>query len=417
MISYDVEWYHHLPTHVKEILERLQHGGHIAYVVGGAVRDMWLGIKPKDFDIVSDASPEQIEALFPKTLGIGRAFGIMIVVTPEGPVEIARFRTDGAYTDGRHPKEVTFSNPEEDARRRDFRINALFYDKGEEKVLDYVGGVSDLKEKIIQTVGKAADRFQEDSLRMLRAVRFHAQLGHLGFELESSLLRAIHLQADRLQLVSHERITQELLKIFDAVKPSIGLLDLREAGLWQPVFGAELAKGCPLSRFDDLSARLESAFGLEARPELFLAAAERWIPGLELQRQLVLSKDVKLLLPQIASHSLTLAKFNELDLAGRKRLLASPGLEEAWVILAVEGQLTEAFDEIPKIKKLWSQEGTLDPPAYLKGSDFVSLGLPPGPAIKAALEKIRTKQLNEEILSREEALALARTMIDGQGNP
>jgi len=189
MVSYDVEWYHHLPSHVKEILGRLESNGHKAYVVGGSVRDLWLGTKPKDFDLVSDASPEQIEALFPKTLDVGRSFGIMIVVCPEGPVEIARFRTDGAYTDGRHPNEVTFTNPEEDARRRDFTINALFYELGTEKVIDYVGGVDDLRAQKIRTVGEARERFAEDSLRMLRAVRFCAQLP--SFTLDPAVNAAI----------------------------------------------------------------------------------------------------------------------------------------------------------------------------------------------------------------------------------
>src|SRR6218665_1336476 len=153
MRSYDVEWYHHLPSHVKEILDRLQGAGRKAFVVGGAVRDLWLGRKPKDFDIVSEATPEEIEKLFPKTLDVGRAFGIMIVVTGDGPVEVARFRADGAYTDGRHPDEIRFSDPDEDAQRRDFTINGLFYDHATGKVLDYVGGVEDLKAKRIRAVG------------------------------------------------------------------------------------------------------------------------------------------------------------------------------------------------------------------------------------------------------------------------
>lgn len=199
-----------LDTGALEVLKRLRAAGYTAYFVGGGVRDALLGRKPKDWDIATSACPEEIEALFPKTIPVGRAFGVVIVLTSRGHCEVATFRGDGTYTDGRRPESVRFTSAEEDVRRRDFTINALLYDPDAEVVLDYVDGLGDLSRRILRTVGDPVRRFSEDHLRLLRAVRFTACT---GFCLEPGTRDAILSGAAMICDVSPERIAQELVRM------------------------------------------------------------------------------------------------------------------------------------------------------------------------------------------------------------
>lgn len=212
----------------RAILECLRQAGHRAYLVGGCVRDQLMGREPVDWDIATDATPERIEALFERVVPVGKAFGVMIVVRPEGDYEVATFRGDGDYHDGRRPTTVTFTGPEEDVRRRDFTINALLYDPLAGEVLDYVGGVADIASGLIRTVGEAPLRFQEDRLRLLRAVRFAART---GFRLEPSTAAAVRALAPLAATVSGERTGDELTRMLGegAARRSLGLLE--ETGL------------------------------------------------------------------------------------------------------------------------------------------------------------------------------------------
>jgi len=407
MVSYDVEWYHHLPPHVKEILGRLESSGHKAYVVGGAVRDLWLGTKPKDYDIVSDASPEQIEALFPKTLDVGRSFGIMIVVSPEGPVEIARFRTDGAYTDGRHPSEVTFTNPEEDARRRDFTMNALFYDAGTEKVIDYVGGVEDLRAQKICTVGQARERFGEDSLRMLRAIRFCAQLP--SFTLDHSVVDAIHELKSRISQLSRERVSQEIFRLLQSPRPSLGLQGLVKADLWEEIFAKAPPAEDALLRFDSLAPLYSRIFSETPPPCLPLAALEAWVENFSAGDKLLLTRGDKTALPEIARCRAALTREKFADLAEKKSIVGGKGFPEAWAILACENPApAEAFRALPAWRAEQEKAGKLKPAPLLKGADLLEMGIPGGPEIKRILELVYRAQLNETICDVESARALAQ---------
>ena len=381
--SFGVDWYHLIPPHVKGILNALHQRGRKAYLVGGAVRDLWLGKTPKDFDLVSEASPEEIEAWFEKTVAIGKAFGIMTVVTPEGSVEVARFRADGAYTDGRRPDSIAFTNPEEDARRRDFTINALFYDLAAKEILDYVGGLSDLEAKVIHSVGDPSLRFEEDSLRMLRVARFHSQLPE--FTVHEDLLRAIPSLAHRLRLVSKERITQEMEKIFLSPKPSLGLGDLVSTGMWQEIF---LSSPPPdLQSFDSWNQSLSLA----------LAALSFQCQGFQAEKSFLLGKETKALISQTLGALKQLPDFFSLGLAQQKQLAASPGFEEALKI---------AHPQFAKAQEWKKQMGDrVNPPQLLGGKDLLQLGFAPGPGISKALQELRTLQLEEKILNREDALA------------
>jgi putative nucleotidyltransferase with HDIG domain len=193
------------------IVQRLQHAGFSAFWVGGCVRDFLLGREPQDYDIATDARPEQIEKLFERTIAVGRKFGVMIVVEDKQQFQAATFRAEADYRDGRRPTKVVFSSAEADARRRDFTVNGLFYDPVAEKLHDWVGGEKDLRAKIIRTIGPPEERFAEDHLRLLRAVRFAAQL---NFEIEPQTFAAVKALAPKIKLISAERIRDELIKLF-----------------------------------------------------------------------------------------------------------------------------------------------------------------------------------------------------------
>lgn len=210
------------------ILTRLADSGHSAYFVGGCVRDSLLGREPKDWDIATDARPEEIEELFEHTVPVGKSFGVMLVVIEGAHFEVATFRGEGAYSDGRRPDRVHFTTAEEDVRRRDLTINSLLYDPLEEEILDFTGGFEDIRDGVIRTVGAPSDRFLEDHLRMLRAVRFAAWT---GFRITDEILAAIRELGGLTVTVSRERIGQELTRMFSEGYARRSLDLLEESGL------------------------------------------------------------------------------------------------------------------------------------------------------------------------------------------
>ncbi|MBI1860009.1 MAG: CCA tRNA nucleotidyltransferase [Deltaproteobacteria bacterium] len=212
----------------RSIVDRLISSGFETYLAGGCVRDRLRGVEPKDFDIATSAHPEQVQKIFSKTVPVGVQFGVILVVENDIPFEVATFRTDGSYRDGRHPEGVTFATLEDDARRRDFTVNGMYYDTRLEKVVDLVGGAADLKAGRIRTIGQAEKRFEEDHLRLLRAVRFAIQL---GFEIDLGCLVVIQGRAKDIQSVSQERVRDELGKILTGPKPGEGIRLLDRTGL------------------------------------------------------------------------------------------------------------------------------------------------------------------------------------------
>src|SRR5204862_872718 len=194
-----------------EIVRRLQAAGFEAFWVGGRVRDVLLGRQPIDYDIATTARPEQTEKLFPKTIPVGKQFGVLLVVEGGHEFQIATFRAEADYKDGRRPETVRFADAREDAIRRDFTVNGLFFDPIANQLHDWVGGEADLRAKIIRTIGSPDERFAEDHLRLLRAIRFAAQL---GFDIEPQTFAAVQKHAEKIRVVSAERIRDELLKLF-----------------------------------------------------------------------------------------------------------------------------------------------------------------------------------------------------------
>ncbi len=223
-----------IPSESLEILQALRGAGHEAFLVGGCVRDLLLGREPKDWDIATDARPERVESLFPKTLPIGKAFGIIVVVPASGhAVEVATYRADSSYADGRRPEGVTFTNAREDALRRDFTINALFLDPQTGEIRDETGGRADLDARRIRAIGDPRLRFAEDHLRMLRAVRFAATL---GFAIEPATFAAIQELAPNIRAISAERIRDELFRLLlESPRAGQGIVLLRDAGLLKEI--------------------------------------------------------------------------------------------------------------------------------------------------------------------------------------
>src|SRR5215468_11986787 len=216
----------------RKVAARLREQGHTAYFAGGCVRDMVRGLTPKDYDIATDARPETVQALFPRTYAVGAHFGVIIVLEDGFQFEVATFRSDEAYIDGRHPSAVHFSSPQEDAERRDFTINGMFYDPVAEKVIDFVGGRTDIDAKLVRAIGDPAQRFAEDRLRMLRAVRFAIVL---DYKIDNQTWEALVANASSINQISAERIRDELVRIFLAPNRLRGWDLLDASGLMRAI--------------------------------------------------------------------------------------------------------------------------------------------------------------------------------------
>lgn len=218
------------------VLEALRAAGHVAYFAGGCVRDQLLGIEPKDYDVATSATPDEIRRLFRSTQSVGAAFGVILVrvagLAGQG-IEVATFRTDGSYTDGRRPDSVRFASPEEDARRRDFTINGLFLDPLSGEVVDFVGGRADLESRVLRAIGTADERFAEDHLRLLRAVRFAARF---GLTLDPPTAVAVRRHAKMLRTIAPERVGDEVRRMLTAPTRLRAWTLLRELGLTPELF-------------------------------------------------------------------------------------------------------------------------------------------------------------------------------------
>jgi poly(A) polymerase len=226
----------------RALVDRLRTAGYLAYFAGGCVRDLVRQQTPKDIDIATDARPEEVQKIFRRTHAVGAHFGVVVVVEDDRQFEVATFRSDGAYLDGRHPVAVNYSSPEEDARRRDFTINGMFFDPPNDAVIDFVGGREDLAAGIVRAIGDPAQRFAEDRLRLLRAIRFATVL---QFEIEPLTWEAIIQAAPGIKEISAERIREELVRIFLSPQRVRGWDLLDASGLMKAVLPElEAMKGC-----------------------------------------------------------------------------------------------------------------------------------------------------------------------------
>lgn len=397
-----------------EVVRKLRAAGHTALFAGGCVRDLLLGRPAKDYDVATTALPEQVRDLFghKRTLPVGASFGVIIVMGPReaGHVEVATFRTEGPYHDGRRPISVAFCTPEEDAQRRDFTINGMFYDPIDARVLDYVGGEADLSARVVRAIGDPHERVREDKLRMLRAVRFTATL---DFALEERTAAAVREMADQLTVVSAERIAQELKKML--VDPhrrrAIELCtDVDLLAIFLPELRAE-------SREHEITLRMLAL--LESPSfELALAALLHSLPAkptvYDICRRLKLSNDESDRITWLVAHQDDLLDAPSQTLARLKRTLAEPFRDDLINLLRVKLLATEA-DLRPVLfcdeYLARTPQTEINPPPLMTGDILKSIGLNPGPAFKSLLDAIRDAQLNGQISSAEQAVTLAHEIV------
>ncbi len=399
-----------------DVVRRLRAAGHTALFAGGCVRDLLLGRPAKDYDVATTAKPEQVRDLFGhrKTLPVGASFGVIIVMGPReaGPVEVATFRTEGPYHDGRRPASVAFCTPEEDARRRDFTINGMFYDPVDAQVFDYVGGEADLSARVVRAIGDPHERVREDKLRMLRAVRFTATL---DFELDAVTAAAVREMAGQLVIVSAERIAQELKKMLVDKHRRRAMELCDDVGLL-PIFLPELSRESRDNEARELTLRMVA---LLQQPsfELALAALLHSLPArpvtFDVCRRLKLSNEETDRVTWLVGHQDDLVDAPTQTLARLKRLLAHPYRDDLISLLRVK--LLAADTDLRPV--LFCEEylsrtprAVIDPPPLITGDVLKSLGMNPGPAFKSLLETIRDAQLNDEIASLEEAISMARAL-------
>ena len=425
------------------IVQRLRGAGHVAYWAGGCVRDMVRGVTPHDYDIATSATPEQVQQLFSKTIPVGAQFGVVLVVEEEHQFEVATFRSDDAYVDGRRPESVRYASPEQDAQRRDFTINGLFFDPVDGRIVDFVGGRADIERKLVRTIGEPSHRFSEDKLRLLRAVRFAA---NLGFDIEPRTFHSLKDMAAQIEAVSAERIRDELIKIFTRANAGCGLALLDESGLLAQILPEVSAmKGIeqPADFHPEGDVFTHTRLMLDllpANPSVVLAFA-------------VLLHDVGK--PPTFQRAPDRIRFNEHDRIGAemaeqilRRLRFSNDEINRMVLCVREHMRMQHVKEMrpAKLKRILSRETFADelelhridceashrnlenyeflkskaaelPPEVLKpkplvtGHDVLALGVPPGPLVGQILREIEELQLDEHFKSAEEALAYAKHRV------
>ena len=409
-----------------EVVGRLRAAGHEALWAGGCVRDQLLGLVPKDYDVATSARPEQIREIFghKRTLPIGAAFGVISVLGPRsaGPIEVATFRRDEQYLDGRHPSGVTFTNAEEDAKRRDFTINGIFYDPLVQKVIDYVGGQQDLEQKLVRAIGDPRERFAEDKLRMLRAVRFAATF---DFALDPDTFAAVQQQADELTVVSVERIAGELKRMLVHQRRKRAMELLRAARLLEVVL-PEVASQAVSPPEDAPEHTWENKLAIldrlrEPTFSVALAVMLRDLtrpdePRLELARQicwgLSLSNEESDGVLKLLREEPLIRSAQALSWPRLQRILVAPRIGELLdyveAVAAVLDRSTAAVDHCRQLLLLPTDQ--LDPPPLINGDDLKQAGIPPGPKYKTILEAVRDAQLEGKVASQAEALALAQQL-------
>jgi poly(A) polymerase len=440
----------HNEASARNIVQRLQEAGFEAMYAGGCVRDMLRGVPPHDYDIATSARPEQVQALFRRTVAVGAQFGVISVMINCGDFQVATFRSDGAYSDGRHPESVHFSNAEEDARRRDFTVNGLFYDPIREQLHDYVGGRGDLEAKILRAIGDPEARFAEDRLRMLRAVRFASVL---GFEIEPATWAAVQKHAASIVEVSAERIRDELLKTLHSPARVRGLDLLDQSGLLNQILPEmEALKGCEqppqfhpegdvwvhtrlmLSLLpEEVSTPLLFAVLLHdiAKPATFsLDPAEGRIRfnghdklGAEMAAEILTrlrfpKKEIEATVECIAQH-MAFKDVQQMRVSRLKRFLARPTMQDELILHRVDcagsNQDFSNYDFLVSKIEEFSKE-PLIPPPLVTGRDLLNMGLEAGPRFKEILDAVQSRQLEGTLTGREEALAWVQDTYSAAGS-
>ncbi len=428
-----------LPSAATDIARRLQQAGHTAYFAGGCVRDELLGLDPHDYDIATSAKPDEVQKLFPHTQAVGAHFGVILVMEHGRAFEVATFRSDHEYIDGRRPEMVTFSTPEEDAARRDFTINGMFHDPVADKFIDFVGGRDDLKSQTLRAIGDPVARFREDKLRLLRAIRFAARFGH---DIDPATWEALSAHAADIHAVSVERIREELVKILAHPSRVRGFDLLDQSGLLKEILPEiEALKGCEQPAqfhpegdvFVHTRAMLEllppgAPAGLAlavlfhdiGKPPTFRYHADEdrirfsghdrvgaEMTGRVMERLRFSRAETDRTVEAVRQH-MVFKDVQNMRTAKLKRFMAREGFDEELELHRVDCQSSHgALDNYDFLKTKAEEFANepLIPPPLLTGHDLMALGWKPGPEFGRILEAVQTAQLEGTLATREQALA------------
>jgi len=423
----------------NSICDTLRRNGYQALLVGGCVRDLLLGREPADYDVTTDATPEQVMALFPESIAVGAQFGVILIPRDGLKVEIATFRSDVGYSDGRHPDSVVYSkSPQEDVQRRDFTINGLLmcHDSGE--VLDFVGGQADVKAKIIRAIGEPDRRFTEDKLRMMRAVRFAARF---GFEIEPETFRAIRRHVGEIRQVSPERLREELTKMLTegAARQAFELLD--ETWLLQqvlPEIGAMKGVEQPPQFHPEGDVWIHTRMMLEGlsadapptlawgvllhdvgKPPTFQSAAETGDRirfnnhvhvGVRMaeaicKRLRFSNEDTEQILALVDNH-MKFGAVEEMRASRLKKFVRLPHFDEHLALHRLDclssHRNLDSYDFVRRFLEVTPPE-QVRPDRLLSGNDLQEMGFRPGPLFSQILQALEDAQLEGQIRTREEA--------------
>lgn len=402
-----------------DVVSRLREAGYMAYWAGGCVRDLLLGKTPKDYDVATNARPEQVRDLFGHrhSRAVGACFGVILLHGPgaAGDVEVATFRTEGPYLDGRRPEHVVYSTAEEDAQRRDFTINGMFYDPLQSQVLDFVGGQADLQRKLVRAIGDPLERFREDKLRLLRAIRFAATL---KFELDTHTRDAIRTMAAQITVVSAERITQEWKRMLTHPNRVEALQLAADTCLLEFVF----PESRPMLGAEESAIRLWElalrAVGRLAAPHLELVLAT-WLCGVpdyspaaarEMCLRLKLSNDETDRIVWLETHSDAIQGAVQFSLSRLKRLLTHPFAGDLLALTrARQAASGGSLDDVEFCETFLQTTPAeiISPAPLISGDDLIRNGLRPGKQFKVILDALRDAQLEDRIGTFDEALQLA----------
>ncbi|MCZ6834771.1 MAG: CCA tRNA nucleotidyltransferase [Planctomycetota bacterium] len=390
-----------------KVLHELQGAGYEAFFAGGCVRDRLLGLEPVEYDVATNARPEQVQSLFKRVQKVGEAFGVMLVRLMGHTIEVATFRTEGIYSDGRHPDDVAFSDAQHDAQRRDFTINGIFENPANDnEIIDFVGGREDLQNRIIRAIGDPHARLREDRLRMLRAVRFASRY---EFELEEETAQAIREGAGELEGVSRERIGQEVKKMLTHSNRVAAAWTVQYLGLDRIVLEEDHLDDAP-QRMGRLPESVAYSTILaswlidrhEEEPEYWPRIADRWT------RALMLSNEEHLGLKNAVEIYRTLMnEWEQMGVAKQKRLASMTGYEAGLALVMATDQ--EQFLGIRRRVEFLKETG-LDPDPLIDGNDLIESGLKPGPAFSRLLDAVYDSQLEGIVSSREMALEMAQML-------
>src|ERR1700758_3492757 len=422
----------------RKVAARLRETGHIAYFAGGCVRDMVRGLMPKDYDIVTDARPEAVQKLFARTVAVGAHFGVIIVLENDFQFEVATFRSDDAYIDGRHPSAVHFSSPEEDAQRRDFTINGMFYDPVAERVIDLVGGQTDIGAKLVRAIGEPAKRFEEDRLRMLRAVRFATAL---NYEVDKKTWEALVANAASIDQISAERVRDELVRIFLSANRVRGWDLLDSSGLMRAILPElQAMKGVlqPEQFHPEGDVFVHTRLMLQLLPEevsvplvfavLFHDIAKPVTATVDktgrirfnehdrigaemtdaIMRRLRFSgAEIEAAVEMVRQH-MVFKDTPNMRVAKLKRFMARPTFNEELELHRVDCEsshrMLDNYEFLLRKREEFANEPIIPPP-LLRGDDLIALGFKPGPEFGEILEAIETRQLEGRLRTADEALA------------